>query len=99
MAAFLNFSPSGRDKSEGAGCGNSFSRSLLMHGHSHPREGITQRRRLDECQTRAGLNFLRIGTAAARGSVRTRSIGVAVRISRSAVATVRIPIAAAVRVG
>jgi hypothetical protein len=24
MAAFLNFSPSGRDKSEGAGCGNSF---------------------------------------------------------------------------
>jgi len=24
MAAFLNFSPSGRDQSEGAGCGNSF---------------------------------------------------------------------------
>ena len=29
MAAFLNFSPSGRDKSEGAGGENSFFRSLL----------------------------------------------------------------------
>ncbi len=30
MAAFLNFSPSGRDQSEGAGGGNYFFRSLLV---------------------------------------------------------------------
>jgi len=30
MAVFLNFSPSGRDQSEGAGFGNPFLRSLLM---------------------------------------------------------------------